>query len=461
LTDFNRRGWLGLKLWLVLGLLAVPVLGGSTPAEAYGGTTFFVSKLGSNADGRSWATAWNELDQINWGQVRPGDTVAIDGGAVRCPSLGPGYGCGMVYNSTLSVQASGAPGAPIYITGAFVNGRNGGVIIDGGVTSWPGCGPGEAAPPAVPNGRGTRAVGIDLNSSQNIVIDGLRWGGIEVRNHTRYGINFGGSAGVSARYLKLHHITDPTNASNGAAGATFGYQSHHNTLSRSELFRNGQDGIRVAGDYVTISESFLHDHYCNHPDGIQAFVPTANADVPDDAGEITGLNVTRNVFQHIGLQALLLGENGSHQSWATHVNISDNLFLYTPYMVKSKHGNSHNWNIQNNTFVAAGGEAIQWCCAQPGAVAPMTVQNNVFVGAGEGATAFDLTTGGGNTTFANNCVDSIGHIGGNINEAGTVWASPWFANGAAGNFALRGGSPCAGKGARLSSIAQLLASTGP
>jgi hypothetical protein len=450
------------KLMVAAAVVMMALISGAAAMEAYAGTTFVVSKLGTNGDGRGWATAWNELDQINWGQVQPGDTIAIDGGAVRCPSLGAGYGCGMVYNSTLSVQASGAPGAPIYITGAWVSGRNGGIIIDGGVTGWPSCAgaPGEATPPAVPNGRGMRAEGIDLNGAQNIVIDGLRWGGIEVRNHTQFGLNFGGSGGVTARYLKIHHNTDPGNPSNGAAGVTVGYQAHHVTLSRSEIFRNGQDGMRVAGDFVTVSENYIHDHFCNHPDGIQAFVPTANGDVPDEAGEITGLNITRNIFNHIGLQAVLLGENSGHNSWASHVNISGNLFLYSPYMIKSKHGGSHNWNIESNTFVAAQKEAIQWCCAQPGAMAPMSIHNNVFVGAGMGATAFNLPTGGGNTLFANNCVDSVGHIGGNLDEVGTVRSTPWFVNGAGGNFALQGVSPCAGKGATVASVWQLVATTG-
>lgn len=439
-------------------VLVLSLASRALPARAYAGTTFFVSRLGSNADGRTWATAWNELDQINWSVVRPGDTIAIDGGAVRCPSLGPGYGCGMVYNTTLSVQANGAPGAPIYITGAWVAGRNGGIIIDGGVTSWPGCAgaPGEPTPPAVPGG-GLRAVGINLNHSQHIVIDGLRWGGLEVRNHTRFGLNFDGGVDVSARYLKLHHNTDPGNPGNSAAGANIGHLAQQVTLSRSEIFRNGQDGIRLAGDHVTVSENYIHDHYCNHADGIQAFVPTSNGDVPDEAGEITGLTISRNIFSHIGLQAVLLGENGNHNSWVSHANIVGNLFLYTPYMIKSKHGASHHWNIERNTFVASQHEAIQWCCAQPGATAPMSIHNNVFVGAGmAGSPAFNLPTGGGNTWFANNCLDSVGHVGGNLDEAGTVRSGPGFVNGGGGNFAVRGGSPCAGKGATISSIGQLL-----
>ena len=47
---------------------------GDVPAAT--GRTFYVSKAGNNADGRGWASAWNELDQIRWDQLRPGDTVA-------------------------------------------------------------------------------------------------------------------------------------------------------------------------------------------------------------------------------------------------------------------------------------------------------------------------------------------------------------------------------------------------
>ncbi len=34
-------------------------------AQGTTGRFFFVSKRGNNRDGRSWATAWNELDRIN------------------------------------------------------------------------------------------------------------------------------------------------------------------------------------------------------------------------------------------------------------------------------------------------------------------------------------------------------------------------------------------------------------
>jgi hypothetical protein len=178
-------------------------------------------------------------------------------------------------------------------------------------------------------------------------------GGIEVRNHTRYGLGLSGSQHVTARYLKLHHNTDPVDTTNGAAGINQNYRSQHNTVSRLEIFRNGQDAIRAGGDYFTVEESCVHDHYCNHPDGIQSFVPTGNVDVPDDAGEVRGLVVLRNIFDKIGLQTIFLGEKGTHQSWNVDVTIADNLFLNSVYPIKSKHGRSTNWTITHNTFMGA------------------------------------------------------------------------------------------------------------
>src|SRR5687767_5310793 len=304
--------------------------------------TFYVSRSGSNGDGLSWATAWSELSRINWAAVAAGDTILVDGGSVACPALGPGYNCGMVYNCSLSIGKSGTSSAPITIRLASEPGRNGTAIIDGGLTAWSRCAeyPSEPAPPATPNGAGVRDTGISTNSAQWVVVDGTKWGGIEVRNHTRYGLNLGGSQHVTARYLKLHHNTDPADTTNNAVGLTQNWQSQHNTASRLEIFRNGQDAVRGAGDYFTLEESYLHDTYCNHPDGIQSFVPTSNSDVPDTAGEVRGLIVRRNVFDKIGMQNIFLGENATHNSWNVDVTIHDNLFLNSDYVIKSKHGSS-------------------------------------------------------------------------------------------------------------------------
>lgn len=59
----------------------------------------FVSKNGSNADGDTWASAWNELSQINWSQIQPGDNIYLDGGP---------KGASMTYNTSLVVKKSGS-----------------------------------------------------------------------------------------------------------------------------------------------------------------------------------------------------------------------------------------------------------------------------------------------------------------------------------------------------------------
>ena len=92
--------------------------------------TFYVSKLGNNSDGLSWASAWNELDQIDWSIIQPGHTILIDGGSSE-----------MVYTTILAPTASGEAGKPVTIKMAQETGRDGKVVIFGGrATQLPYCG---------------------------------------------------------------------------------------------------------------------------------------------------------------------------------------------------------------------------------------------------------------------------------------------------------------------------------
>src|SRR4051812_16823759 len=108
--------WKFFILALALCILVGTHMTSAAPPAA--GLTYYVSKTGNNANGTSWATAWNELSQINWNVIQPGDTILIDGGASQ-----------MVYASTLTVGKSGGAGAPITIRMAPDAGRNGKVVI--------------------------------------------------------------------------------------------------------------------------------------------------------------------------------------------------------------------------------------------------------------------------------------------------------------------------------------------
>jgi hypothetical protein len=474
------------KLLYLLFLQLILVFFSAKSVEA---ATFYVSKngTGTNPTGSFSTTNWTELNQIVWSSIQPGDTILIDGGSTACPALGPGSNCGMVYTTALSIGKSGTSVSPITVK----LGSAGTVIIDGGINpntrtlnGLPTqCPEYEAEDdrgslPFVSGSTSTRGTGVNFGTQQWVNLDGIKWGGIEVRNHTTYGVSFSDSGNNSARYLKVHHNTNLADSDNGSVGVTQGRLSRNNTLSRSEIFRNGQDATRGGGDNFTLEENYIHHHYCNHPDGIQAFIPTGNCDIPNDAGLIDTITIRRNIFDRVGLQPIFLGENNflqdsndgchldppnppGHDSWVENASIHDNLLLYGQDMIKSKNGKSKNWNIFNNTIYLSHGWTIEFCCASPGAIAPMTINNNIFHTTPDGTDPDRNSSfyfGGAPTTFSNNCLyltkGSVPSGSGNL-----VNTNPLFTNIATGNFSLQSNSPCAGRGSTLTSVNQLLSET--
>jgi hypothetical protein len=79
--------------------------------------TYYVSPKGNNTTGMSWATAWSELDQIQWSQLQGSDTVEIDGGTGST-----------VYSTTLTFPSN----APlVYVVRSGETGHTGTIILDG------------------------------------------------------------------------------------------------------------------------------------------------------------------------------------------------------------------------------------------------------------------------------------------------------------------------------------------
>ncbi len=94
--------------------------GAATPDG--GGTPFYVSPDGANTDGRSWASAWTELDQIDWASVEPGDRIEIGGGT---------------YTTRLVPDHGGEPGERITLERSREPGHDGAVTFDYSHTSTP------------------------------------------------------------------------------------------------------------------------------------------------------------------------------------------------------------------------------------------------------------------------------------------------------------------------------------
>ena len=84
-------------------------------------SSWYVSRNGNNVDGKSWTTAWQDLSQIHWPVIEPGDVIYIDGG-----------GAGMAYAPFTSGKG-GTGEARIRIERSLEPSHDGHVTIGSGI----------------------------------------------------------------------------------------------------------------------------------------------------------------------------------------------------------------------------------------------------------------------------------------------------------------------------------------
>lgn len=222
--------------------------------------SFYVSLTGKNTNGRSWNTAWNELDQIQWDEVSPGDTVVIAGGE---------------YHTQLKPTKSGTSELPITIT---TNGEQ--VILDGQLPVPPYCGQTDFVPAAGDDG-------INLEGRSFIVIDGQDWRGIVIRHHIR-GIRLRRDTNdITVRNVEIYAngYSRPWDSGVAPDGPGVELSGRNVLFERVIIHDNGQDAIQ-AGVGVwnfTLRDSWLYNsrehpvdrglvfNHCAHTDGIQIY----------------------------------------------------------------------------------------------------------------------------------------------------------------------------------------------
>jgi hypothetical protein len=475
--------WKLFTLALALCVLVGSRLSSAAPLAA--GVTYYVSKAGNNAGGTSWATAWTELNQINWSVVQPGDTIYIDGG----PSGGA-----MTYASTLTFGKSGVAGRPITLRLAADAGHNGQVRIFGGRSvPLPYCrqAAGSYSLPASPtlkktdwgNGSGTigdttwRQYGINANNQSWVVVDGTKWSGIYIYGHSEGGVQFGRSA--SDVTIRNAEITDNgwilysaagTYDPDGAGG--FAMQGTNITVERILNHDNGQDPIQSNGGFsnVTIRDSWEYNlrplpngpadtpwNYCTHSDGFQVY----------NGGTLSGVTFDHSILGPGLMQGTLLGQDhgGGNPNFAQVNNVTfRNVLLignFNDNISGYPNTNSQNWVIDHVTA---------W---ENPTTSPVLAANhhNLFIdGAGHKITntivykgdVYNSATG---TAYNNNCEFGLssGTIGGrNVDPLFTAAPPTGVINSlqslAQADFTLKANSPCAGTGSNLTSVAQLLGS---
>ncbi|MBX9669791.1 MAG: hypothetical protein K2X93_19360 [Candidatus Obscuribacterales bacterium] len=183
------------------GMVTLPVYAWEPPVH------YFVSKNGDNSDGKSWETAWHEMDQIKWQQMKPFDDLTIDGGASKMVYRTPLRAALPWYNHDFEFRTD------FNIRVSTETGHNGQAII---------------------LGDGQPCAGIEL-SSGNPYISGMRRSGLIIRGWGLDGVLISGIHSGPGN-LKLENL---------------------------ELSDNKRSGLLQNGGKVILRSSLVHDNGTN------------------------------------------------------------------------------------------------------------------------------------------------------------------------------------------------------
>lgn len=188
---------------------------------------------GSN-NGTSWTNAWKSFSAINWGEVKPGDTLYISGGSVS-----------KTYYETLSIGAAGTNDSTrITITVDHTNNsHNGQVIIDG---------------------KSTRTNGIIMKDW--ITIDGVDSNyRIKIQNTTGPMITYSGSStyGYKIRYVECYNRNSAGDGRTGAISIESSVARNH-VLEYNYIHNMDQAGSSLKGININVNSNDSSQPYTNN-----------------------------------------------------------------------------------------------------------------------------------------------------------------------------------------------------
>jgi hypothetical protein len=422
------------------------------------GTIYYVSKNGNNTDGLSWKTAWNELDQIDWNLIRPGDTIFIDGGSTS-----------KVYTSTLTIKTDGAINAPITIMLSTEAGRNGQAIIFGGRSiPLPYCHQKEYSYQT----DGVRARGINIDNHKYITIDGTKLRGIVIYGHNYNGIQLNVySSNIILRNLEIYDngqaVYHTNSSTTDLAQNTWysdrqglGLAGSNHALDRLIIRDNGQDSIQQVGykfpiNNVILKNSWLYNerkdpsgqvwNYCVHPDGIQIY----------GGGDSYNIAVADSVIGPGFMHGVLLGDSSAV---VHNVTIRNSLFFGAGNLNISTNSKitktANNWLIENVTSDKPnrGYGNILFKVPPGGDGSQLRIRNSILTG----GYRLDVPTNG-NYDESNYYygIQTATDVGIETDPRYTHHNS-YGAISLEADFSLAPSSPAAGKGSKITSVAQLL-----
>jgi hypothetical protein len=430
-------------------------------------SSFYISKSGSNSNGQSWSSAWNEMNQINWTNILPGDTIYVDGGSTE-----------MVYTTPLTIGKSGVSGSPICILLSKEADRHGKATIFGGaILPYDNQPTYTGSMPAFDSG-------IMIGAYSWITIDGTKWEGITIHGTGHDGIVLGEHSrdttkeahDIVLRNIKIYDIGTPQQVDSTVlkqnseyATLTFGYW--HSKANATGIFFSYQVGAsNVTMERLIISnisdeaigegpcrnlvlrQCWLDNgrnrpdgkpfNYLNHPDGYQNY---------GWGGDQGPWLIEDCVIGPRFMQGLFPGcptsDPNATDTYVNNITVRNVLFLDNlSSNILGQMG--HDWTFDHITSY----------------VSSPTVGNNINMQAGVSIDTFtNSIIYGGNIYYVNPAVflNNVYYntVGANIHSinASNVIADPLFVNRSGYDLALQAGSPATGKGSRVTSVAQLFA----
>lgn len=410
----KRMKWLVLSLSIIF--IAVTILPIYAAEEA---NTFYVSK-GATGDnnGTDWDNAWNELDQINWDSVAPGDTILIDGDSGS-----------ITYTTPLVIGKSGTSTNRIYVKLAAESGRNGKAIFWGGrSTPLPECGS-HPSTWTLPNDLGRTDAGINFNGNSYVTVDGTKWKGIEIYGCNNTGVMMSGSNNTVSCALIYDNggwgkSQDPTTPYDGSPwDPGIWLAGPGMTVEYCIIHDNGEDCIQdywqsYGGTGFTLFRSWLYNsrphtqinaafNYAMHNDGIQ-FWETMYAK--------SNISISESIIGPGFMQTICDGPDFSNILMKDCLLFTGNIAQAVNHQNINFWGKGSNWTVDRLTLVRPSGADDSNIDCQN--TTNMVIKNTISYGARK---AGNLAPG---TVFENNF--QYGHIYGT--EIGKV-ADPGFVNG--------------------------------
>jgi len=407
--------------------------------------TFYISKLGDNADGASWESAWNELSNVDWGKVYPGDRIVIDGGVES-----------MVYETSLTIKRCGTREFPITIQLSEEAGRNGQAVLFGGrSTELPYCGQ-----PDYVYQDDALGTGIKFGTTANIVLDGTKWSGIVIHGFNSTGLRLdSGAENITVRNLEIFD-----NGSARQRDDSLWYPDRPGILltgtdiqfERMIVHDNGADSFQSLWNSegiinFTLRDSWLYNsrihptvdestNFCMHSDGIQIY----------SGGEQGPLLIEESVIGPGFTQGIILGQTPNENGASATVNdvtvrnvlftkAADNAIMAYPDIEPS------NWIIENVTAHCPKTKGNCILLQGPG----HTIRNSVFHGS-------NLHMLEAESIYDENCTwqNSGARIG--LNDDPKFLDASESDHFSLDNYKLSPDSPCSGLGSRITSVEQLL-----